>query len=58
MFWNKIGDLVFKSIVESIEEQQLGISQRRAIINIIPKAGKDLRYIKKLETDLALKRNL
>ena len=45
-FWPNIKDLLFKSIKYSFHSGLLSLDQRRGIINIIPKEGKDLRYLR------------
>ena len=45
-FWPNIKDLLFESIKYSFHSDLLSLDQRRGIINIIPKEGKDLRYLR------------
>ena len=51
-FWPDIKHIVHNSFKYSFEQEILSIEQRRGILNIIPKKGKDLRYLKKLATYL------
>ena len=44
-FWPNIKDLLFESIKYFFHSGLLSLDQRRGIINIIPKKGKDLRYL-------------
>jgi hypothetical protein len=45
-FWPKIKDLVCNSIWQSIDEHKMSIEQRRGILSLIPKKGKDIRHLK------------
>ena len=45
-FWPDIKHIVHNSFKYSFEQEILSIEQRRGILNIIPKKGKDLRYLK------------
>ena len=45
-FWLNIQDLVQASILYAFENNSLSIEQRRGILNLIPKKGKDLRHLK------------
>ena len=40
-FWEYIGDLVFDSLKEGLEKKKLSESQRRGVIQLIEKKGKD-----------------
>ena len=44
-FWVDIKDLLLDSYVYSFEHGLLTQEQRRGILNILPKKGKDLRYL-------------
>ena len=44
--WKQLDEMFHKSLLTSISLGELSIEQRRGIINIIPKPGKDARYIK------------
>jgi len=45
-FWEELGHLFYLSLLRSVEVGELTIEQRRGVINLLPKADKDLRYIK------------
>ena len=45
-FWIDIKEHVFNSFMYAFENGSLSIEQKRGILNIIPKKGKDLRYLK------------
>lgn len=45
MFWGDIKDLVFSSYIYSLQRGELSIDQRRGVITLIPKQGKDLRTL-------------
>jgi exonuclease III len=45
-FWKELSPILFKCFVKSVNEGQLSQDQRRAIISLIPKQDKDLRFIK------------
>ncbi|MEK6264144.1 MAG: reverse transcriptase family protein [Clostridium sp.] len=45
-FWPIIVDHLYNSIITSVELGELSVEQKRGIITLIPKAGKDLKYIK------------
>ena len=45
-FWEDIQTLVFDSYVYSFEKGYLSIDQRRGILSLNPKKGKDIRYLK------------
>ena len=45
-FWTDIKHYVFDSFRYAFETKSLSIEQKRGILNIIPKKGKDLRYLK------------
>ena len=42
MFWAKVGNLTCEAINESIEKGEMSMDQKKAMIKIIPKEGKDL----------------
>jgi hypothetical protein len=45
-FWSKISKLVYNSINQAMQTNHMSIDQRRAVLNIIPKKGKDIRRLK------------
>ena len=45
-FWSDIKQLVFDSFIYSFKSEELSIDQRRALLTLLPKPGKDLRYLK------------
>ena len=45
-FWPSIRYLVYESYLYGFEKGELSIDQRRAVINLLPKPDKDLRYLK------------
>ena len=45
-FWRDIKLFLYESFMQSYESNSLSIEQRRAILNLIPKPKKDLRYLK------------
>ena len=45
IFWNTIKNPLLQSFKYTYEQSLLSVEQRRAIINLIPKTGKDLRYL-------------
>ena len=45
-FWGDIKDIVFNSLTYAFENNSLSIEQKRGILCIIPKKGKDLRRLK------------
>ena len=45
-FWINIKDIVFESILYAFNNNTLSIEQKRGILAIIPKKGKDLRRLK------------
>ena len=46
IFWNEIKHFLYDSYTYSFKSGTLSIDQRRAILTLIPKANKDLRYLK------------
>ena len=48
VFWNQIKQAFFDMALQSYEENQLHASARKGILNLIPKANKDTRYVKNL----------
>ena len=46
LFWSDIKCLVFNSFIYAFESGILSNDQRRAILTLLPKAGKDLRWLK------------
>ena len=46
IFWLYIKDLIFDSFLYSFESGLMSIDQRRAILCLLPKAKKDLRFLK------------
>jgi len=45
-FWDLLGNHFYKSLMYSLQYGELSIEQRRAIITLLPKGDKDIRYIK------------
>ena len=45
-FWPNIKDIVFESLTYAFDNNTLSIEQKRGILSIIPKKGKDLRRLK------------
>jgi hypothetical protein len=45
-FWPKISNLVTNSILCSVENKEMSIDQKRAILTLLPKKEKDSRYLK------------
>ena len=45
-FWSDIKEIVFDSFIYAFQTGKLSIEQRRGILSLIPKAQKDLRYLK------------
>ena len=45
-FWTDIKHLVFDSFAFSFKSEMLSIDQKRALLTLLPKPGKDLRYLK------------
>jgi hypothetical protein len=45
-FWHDIKDFLINSIVESVEKGELSSEQKRGIISLIPKKGKDRLQLK------------
>ena len=48
VFWNGIKQIFFEMMLEVFQNDQLHTSARRGILNLIPKANKDTRYVKNL----------
>ena len=48
VFWTKIKNIFYDMMIESYDKAYLGDSLRKGILNLIPKASKDSRYIKNL----------
>ena len=48
VFWNQIKGIFYPMVLENFERQNLHQTARKGILNLIPKAGKDARYIKNL----------
>jgi hypothetical protein len=46
VFWNKINTTVYNSIHYAIETKSMSMDQRRGILSLIPKKGKDTRMLK------------
>ena len=44
-FWQDIKKLVFQSFMHSYNSESLSIEQRRALLTLLPKPDKDLRYL-------------
>ena len=47
-FWAQLKDAFYSMIIECYEEEELSTSLKKGILNLIPKANKDARYIKNL----------
>lgn len=45
-FWKDIKHHLFNSFMYSFKNGQLSLDQRRAILTLLPKAGKDIRWLK------------
>ena len=45
-FWIDIKSFLYDSYIYSIQHGELSDSQRRGLLSLIPKGGKDLRYLK------------
>jgi len=45
-FWDDIKELVFASFNQAFNKGELSIEQRRGVISLVPKKGKDNRYLK------------
>ena len=45
-FWINIKDIVYNSFIYAYENGVLSIEQRRAVLTLLPKIGKDHRYLK------------
>ena len=52
MFWNEMGPKLVATLNYSKEFGKMSLSQRRAVITLLHKKGKDEYKIKKLETSL------
>ena len=48
VFWNLLKDLFYESMIENFERKELHCSARKGILNLIPKANKDTRFVKNL----------
>ena len=48
VFWKQLSPILYETMLQSYERKYLHPSARRGILNLIPKAGKDSRYIKNL----------
>ena len=48
VFWKELKEVFYDMVIESFESNQLHPSARKGILNLIPKSGKDTRYIKNL----------
>ena len=48
IFWRYIKEPFYAMMLEAYNQEELHASARRGILNLIPKAGKDTRYIKNL----------
>ena len=44
-FWPDLKDIVYNSLKYALESGSLSIEQKRGVINLIPKSGKDLRFL-------------
>ena len=45
-FWNQIGEYVYDSFIQAFDKGELSDSQRKGVINLIPKKDKDLTNLK------------
>ena len=45
-FWNELKELVYNSLIAAYNSNELSYEQKRGIIKLIPKKGKNLCYIK------------
>ena len=45
-FWNQIGEYVYDSFIQAFDKGELSDSQRKGVINFIPKKDKDLTNLK------------
>ena len=45
-FWRDVQDMLYESYTYAFENNMLSLDQRRAILTLIPKQDKDLRYLK------------
>ncbi len=45
-FWKDIKNLVFESFISAFAKSTLSVEQRRAILTLLPKGEKDIRYLK------------
>ena len=45
-FWNQIGEYVYGSFIQAFDKGELSDSQRKGVINLIPKKDKDLTNLK------------
>ena len=45
-FWDDIKGFVVDSFEYSFDNKLLSLDRRRAVLTLIPKAGKDIRYLK------------
>ena len=45
-FWNEIQHLVFESIQGAFNKEVLSCEQKRGVLRLLPKKGKDLSYVK------------
>ena len=57
-FWNDIGPKLVSTLNTCKRTGHLSQSQRRGVITLLEKRGKDPRKIKKLETSVIIKRGL
>ena len=48
VFWSKIKDIFYDMVLENFEQEELHPTARKGILNLIPKANKDTRYIRNL----------
>ena len=46
VFWNEIHELLLDSYNHSLKSGKMSLNQRQGIITLIPKSGKDNRYLK------------
>ena len=53
-FWSKIKEVFYEMVLESYEQQYLHETARKGILNLLPKASKDTRYVKNLRPIILL----
>ena len=58
VFWAKLKAPCYQMVMEAYSEKPLHQTARQGILNLIPKAGKDTRYVKNLKTNYIVKYRL